>query len=319
MSQNLTDLSHLCKAAGDPLRLKILRLLQDSSFGVQELAFIFEMPQPGISHHLKVLSKAGLLASRREGNGVFYRRQDCFPDTPWLAAHSGILASLDEQPLDASSQQRLLEVHQQRAASSVSFFDRHAEDFMQAQGKIVDDTYYQKNIENLIEKLLPAAARKALEVGPGEASLLRYLADKVSFVMALDNSPGMLESAKSQIVKSGQNNVKFVLGEPRDLVAEHGKSFDLVVLNMVLHHSASPAAMIQALSELMQPSGILLLADLSKHEQEWVKESCGDLWLGFESTEILQWAKAAGLVELNSLFFGLKNGFQVQIKAFEKA
>ena len=68
------SLAALCKAGGDALRLNVLRALASDSFGVLELAQIFAIGQSGMSHHLKVLTQAGLLATRREGNAVFYRR-----------------------------------------------------------------------------------------------------------------------------------------------------------------------------------------------------------------------------------------------------
>ncbi len=65
------DLAATLKAAGDPLRLEILRLLARDSFGVMELSRIFDTKQSGMSHHLKVLANAGLVATRREGNSIF--------------------------------------------------------------------------------------------------------------------------------------------------------------------------------------------------------------------------------------------------------
>src|SRR5210317_475543 len=68
------QLATLCKALGDPLRLDIMRLLQRDSYGVLELCEIFDIQQPSMSHHLKVLAKAELVTTRREGNTLFYRR-----------------------------------------------------------------------------------------------------------------------------------------------------------------------------------------------------------------------------------------------------
>jgi ArsR family transcriptional regulator len=68
------ELAALCKAGGDPLRLNVLRALANDSFGVLELAQIFGIGQSGMSHHLKVLAQADLVATRREGNAIFYRR-----------------------------------------------------------------------------------------------------------------------------------------------------------------------------------------------------------------------------------------------------
>ncbi|MDV7213510.1 ArsR/SmtB family transcription factor, partial [Azotobacter beijerinckii] len=80
------ELAALCKAGGDPLRLKVLRVLASDSFGVLELAQIFAIGQSGISHHLKVLAQAGLVATRREGNAIFYRRA-----LPAAAGFGGVL------------------------------------------------------------------------------------------------------------------------------------------------------------------------------------------------------------------------------------
>ena len=80
MTTPATDLSSvdalapIFKASGDPLRLEILRVLRRDTFGVLELSQLFEMRQSGMSHHLKVMHKAGLLEPQREGNAIFYRR-----------------------------------------------------------------------------------------------------------------------------------------------------------------------------------------------------------------------------------------------------
>jgi transcriptional regulator, ArsR family len=64
--QQSDTLAALCKASGDELRLNVLRALASDSFGVLELAQIFDVGQSGMSHHLKVLAQAELVATRRE-------------------------------------------------------------------------------------------------------------------------------------------------------------------------------------------------------------------------------------------------------------
>src|SRR5690606_40821708 len=61
------QLAAFCKAASDVLRLDILRVLRNDSFGVLELAQIFDTRQSGMSHHLKVLANAGRSEERRVG------------------------------------------------------------------------------------------------------------------------------------------------------------------------------------------------------------------------------------------------------------
>jgi ArsR family transcriptional regulator, arsenate/arsenite/antimonite-responsive transcriptional repressor len=64
------------KALGDPVRLRLLSLIAvagGQEVCVCELTPAFELSQPTISHHLKVLREAGLLTSQRRGTWVYYR------------------------------------------------------------------------------------------------------------------------------------------------------------------------------------------------------------------------------------------------------
>jgi len=44
--------------------------------------------------------------------------------------------------------------------------------------------------------------------------------------------------------------------------------------------------------------GVLLLADLARHEREAAREQLADQWLGFEEEELSGWLKAAGYYEV---------------------
>ena len=87
---------------------------------------------------------------------------------------------------------------------------------------------------------------------------------------------------------------------------------------MVLHHFAAPAEALRQLAERLQPGGSLLVTELCSHDQSWAREACGDLWLGFEQDDLARWAIAAGLVPGESLYVGLRNGFQIQVRHFQR-
>ncbi|MDA8962435.1 metalloregulator ArsR/SmtB family transcription factor, partial [Congregibacter sp.] len=59
-------LAGLCKAAADSLRLRVLRLLRHDAMDVSELCTVLDVRQPALSHHLKLMSAAGLLSSQRD-------------------------------------------------------------------------------------------------------------------------------------------------------------------------------------------------------------------------------------------------------------
>jgi DNA-binding transcriptional ArsR family regulator len=64
------------KVLSDPMRLRILQLLEEGETSVSELARAVESTQPNVSKHLKTMQDAGLLARRQEGNTVYYSIAD---------------------------------------------------------------------------------------------------------------------------------------------------------------------------------------------------------------------------------------------------
>ncbi|AYN40645.1 transcriptional regulator [Streptomyces dangxiongensis] len=69
-------LAKVFKALGDPVRLRLLSLIASRAGGevcVCDLTPAFDLSQPTISHHLKLLKQAGLIDSERRGTWVYYR------------------------------------------------------------------------------------------------------------------------------------------------------------------------------------------------------------------------------------------------------
>ena len=68
--------AELFKALDDPTRLKIINALILAEMCVCDIAFLLEMTQPAVSHHLKTLKATGLVKYRREGKVVYYALDD---------------------------------------------------------------------------------------------------------------------------------------------------------------------------------------------------------------------------------------------------
>lgn len=312
-STTIDNLALLNKAAGDNLRLQILQLLEQDSFGVLELADIFNVSQSRMSHHLKILASAQLVSTRREGNSIFYRRA-LLSNTELDAVRSSIFSAIDTMPWHAELENGLNSVYAERGQQSQLFFEKHAGKFTEVTDLIAGYEHYAESLEEVLKAIeLPTSAH-AMEVGPGQGGFLKPLSERFTKVYALDNSPAMLELAKQH---SPLTNVEFVLGEPLDAVTRN-ITVDLLAFNMVVHHIPAPAEVLTASAKLLNKNGYLLITDLCPHDQNWVKESCGDLWLGLDPEEIKHWAKAAGLTHQHQVFVGLRNGFQIQIQLFKK-
>lgn len=75
-SDRVADLARMFKALGDPVRLRMLGLIAGREGGeacVCDISPAFDLSQPTVSHHLKVLREAGLLDCERRGTWVYYR------------------------------------------------------------------------------------------------------------------------------------------------------------------------------------------------------------------------------------------------------
>jgi ArsR family transcriptional regulator, arsenate/arsenite/antimonite-responsive transcriptional repressor len=64
----------VAKALGDPVRLQLVDVLRKHAGAVCvcELVPLFELAQPTVSHHLKVLREAGIVDSERRGLWAYY-------------------------------------------------------------------------------------------------------------------------------------------------------------------------------------------------------------------------------------------------------
>jgi len=66
-------LEHVFFGLADKTRLMMLQLLADEELCSCELMAALDLTEPTTSHHLGILERAGLVASRRDGKWVFYR------------------------------------------------------------------------------------------------------------------------------------------------------------------------------------------------------------------------------------------------------
>jgi len=83
-------MARVAKALGDPIRLRLVDVLRRHAgkVCVCELTPLFDVGQPTVSHHLKVLRDAGIVASERRGLWAYYY---VLPDaleefTTWLTS-----------------------------------------------------------------------------------------------------------------------------------------------------------------------------------------------------------------------------------------
>lgn len=314
-SATINTLGHQLKAVADPLRLTVLALLGQSSFGVLELAELLDTKQSGMSHHLKKLANGGWVVTRREGNSIFYRRRLPHRQEADHRLRQEIFTQLDDQPLPHTVAARLQQIQAQRASRSRDFFARYADLFAERQDLIAEHHLYDGPAAEMLRRAHPAKGGNALEVGPGEGHFLLALADQFDEVLGLDSEAGLIQQARQLVQSQGKSNVQLQQAEWPLAIDPH---WDLVAFNMVLHHLPAPATALKAAANVLNPGGTLLVTELCRHDQAWARERCGDLWQGFDESELTDWTQRAGLVPLETQFLALKNGFQIQVASYRQ-
>lgn len=306
----LDHLANLAWAAGDRLRLGVLRVLARDAFGVLELCQLFDIKQPSMSHHLKILSEAGLVVHRREGTNLYYRRA---PAPSALVAE--LFCALDAIATDTLTSQRLEAIQAARAEASRRFFAQFGTEYREHQDLIARLSDYGPRV---VERTA-AIARDAvvLEIGPGGGELLPELASFAHEVIAVDVSAEMLAQAKERARAQQVSNIRFVHSDTAHALALGLPPAQAIVMNMVLHHIAKPAEIFHHVAALLAPGGRFLLTELCDHSHgEKAREICGDVWPGFHPDTLTAWATDAGLIASHEEYQAQRNGFRLQLREF---
>jgi ArsR family transcriptional regulator len=274
------------KALADPTRLRLLGILSHGEFTVQELTTILAMGQSRISRHLRILTDAGIASVKRQGTWGYYRldRGGRLFDQLWCNLEQQ-LDSLADWPSD---RRNLMSALEERRGRSQRFFDQHATQWDQLARELLPVVDYRNQLLQLVPH-----CQALLEVGGGTGAMLPALADRASRVLAVDHSPAMLTQAKQRVEQKGLCKVEFRLGEMSHLPLGDAE-VNWAVLDMVLHHAAQPALVLRELARVLDSHGGVTIADLQRHDQEWVRNGLADQWLGFDVAELEDWFCGAG-------------------------
>ncbi|NUM74118.1 metalloregulator ArsR/SmtB family transcription factor [candidate division KSB1 bacterium] len=286
------------KALADETRLRLLAILAQGDFNVNELIEILRMGQSRISRHLKILADSGLVSSRREGNWTFYSLTQ--PNGNLDLSEAIHLALKGGRKLNsyAMDLQQIESIVQHRRAESQKYFDRVGPEWERLQHEVLDSANYREQVLHY----LPERRQAAADLGAGAGLLLPALARRFTNVIAIDSSRTMLKVAADYVNKEmpeALNRCDFRLGELEHLPIPDA-SVDAAVACMVLHHISQPQAALLEVFRILKRGGVLVLADLLQHDIAEMREKYADLWLGFKRADLNKWLQAAGFTALKS-------------------
>ena len=117
-------------------------------------------------------------------------------------------------------------------------------------------------------------------------------------VIAVDRSAEVLERAKALARRRGVSNIVWEQGELERVPLADG-TVDVTLLSQALHHAADPAVALAECARITRAGGRVLVLDLRRHDETWVRDRLGDRWLGFDDAQLEKLLKAAGLTDVH--------------------
>jgi ubiquinone/menaquinone biosynthesis C-methylase UbiE len=172
-----------------------------------------------------------------------------------------------------------------------AFFERVAKDWDTMRLDYYDERVIERmaGVSGLHEEMTVS------DVGTGTGFVAAGLAPQVKRVVAVDNSPAMLEVARKNLDALGITNVELLLGDMVSLPLQSA-SVDAAFANMVLHHATNPTAVLREMARVVKPDRVVAVVDEVEHPFTWMRAEHADVWMGFARQQIEDFFEAGGLV-----------------------
>ncbi|HJP00779.1 MAG TPA: metalloregulator ArsR/SmtB family transcription factor [Planctomycetota bacterium] len=279
----------LLRALGDPIRLRILCLLERQELSVGELSRALALAQSRVSNHLRVLRDHDLLAQRHAGTSTFLRLGiENANGEPRLATRLWSALSADMEQ-DTGDLERLRQVVAERREVSPEFFDRVAGRWDTIGVEFASGQARQRAVANLMP---PHQVWADLGCGTGYVS--RAMLGLCARIVCVDSSPGMLEEARARLSEgASETEIDLRLGELDALPIEDGE-LDGAVAAMVLHHLPDPAGCLAEIFRVLRPGGTAVVVELVPHREAWLQTELGDRHLGLDAHDVGEAFAASG-------------------------
>lgn len=289
----------LLKAAADPTRLRLLRLLGRAELNVGELVEATGLGQSRVSRHLASLRASGILDERHEGPRAYLRLTETPP--PGSEGLLTALREIVEAPGfgHAADLDGLAHVLAARSRERSARFDRLAGDWDGLRRELLGPALGPGELAGL---LLPPGGRW-VDIGAGTGLLLPWLAalaGPTGEVRAVEAAPRMAEAARARVASLGLDNVRVLPGDMDALPLPDGWA-DGVVFSLSLGHAEAPAQALAEARRVTRPGGTVAVADVEAHGHRDLVEALGPGFGGFQPAALARMLREAGLRDLRRI------------------
>ncbi|MEZ6004303.1 MAG: metalloregulator ArsR/SmtB family transcription factor [Planctomycetota bacterium] len=291
------DLPQQLKLLSDPVRLRMLALLEREELSVGELARSLDLAQSRVSNHLRVLREGDWLVERRLGTSILLRSAAAQPgagESVGLRLWASLRPSLADLPGHEADLARLADVLAERRLESTEFFDAMAGEWEKRGALFENGQARHRAVAGLLDGPLTLA-----DLGCGTGYMARALAAFSGRLICVDPSPGMLEQARRALAHlPPSTQVEYRQGDIEDLPLEDA-SLDGALAGMVLHHLERPDTALREMRRVLRPGARAVVLELSPHKEHWMHQELGDRHLGLAADEVRSAMARAGFEDLH--------------------
>ena len=278
------------KALSDETRLRLTYVLERYELSVNELVSILEMGQSRVSRHLKILTEAGLLSSRRDGLWVFYSSVKEGEGAAFLKAAMPFLDEDAEMRADVEMAARIIE---DRALKTRQFFNTIAEHWDTLSREVLGGF----DLAGAVCDTMPEGCDTSVDLGCGTGIVLERMRGRARRLAGVEGEP---------------EGVSLRIGELSHLPLRDCEA-DFASINMVLHHLSNPENALAEIRRVLRSGGLLVVADFDRHTQERMRLDYGDLWLGFDEATMARLLHAASFEVVSTTRYPVEQGLALNL------
>src|SRR3954447_10551323 len=249
------------RAAAEPTRLRLLALAARGAYCVSEFTEILGQSQPRLSRHLKLLCDCGLLERVREGANVWFT----LPHGEAGSLARDLMARLpDGDPVLDADRRQAARVLAERARVASESFRRQGADWDEMRALELPAAAVEEALLDLVPE---TDAGRLLDIGTGTGRVLELLAPRISQGIGVDASKAMLALARARLARPGLGHCSVRLADMYRLPFADA-SFQIAVMQMVLHYAEDPPGVLAEAARVLRPGGRLIVIDLAHHGRD---------------------------------------------------
>lgn len=287
------------QALADPIRARLLLVLDRHELTVGELCQVLRLPQSTVSRHLRTLADGGWLVARADGASRLYRTAEL--DEASRELWSLVGSRVADDVAARQDALRVPAVLAGRRAAQADFFAGAAGGWDALRAELFGQGVELHPLLALLDEGWVVG-----DLGCGTGQLAAALAPFVARVVAVDASEAMLAAAGARLATlepAVARSVELRAGELESLPVADAE-LDAAVLSLVLHYVAEPPRVLAEARRALATGGRLVVMDMLPHAHAEYRQAMGHVWQGFEPSRMEGWLLEAGFTRVRTVALG---------------